>query len=100
MLFLQASTIYERTDFDQDGNADGIHFGILEMAVETDPPNSTDFFASEFIGVQAFLNEHSRENWSRFCLAYRFTSRDFNDGVVGLAYIGPQPGNNAAGKVD
>ena len=62
------------------------------------PPNVTDPFASEFIGVQAFLNEHSSANYSRYCLAYRFTSRDFNDGVVGLAYVGPQPGVNAAGQ--
>ena len=95
----QGSSYFQRTDFDGDGNGDGIQFGIQDIVVEQQPA-TTGFFSSEFIGVQAFLNQHSTENWSEYCLSYRFTSRDFNDGVVGLAYIAPQPGVNAAGGLN
>ena len=94
---MQGSRIFESTDFNSDGLADGIHFGILGMEVENTPPASGTFFANQFIGVQAFLNQHSIADWSQYCLSYRFTSRDFDDGVVGLAYVAAQPGVNAAG---
>ncbi len=67
------------------------------MAIENNPPADGDFYDNDFIGVQAFLDRHSTADWSDYCLSYRFTSRDFNDGVVGLAYVGPQPDVNAAG---
>ena len=94
---MQGSRIFEGTDFDDDGLADGIHFGILGMEVENTPPASGTFYDNQFISVLEFLNEHSTADWSQYCLSYRFTSRDFDNGVVGLAYVAPQPGVNAAG---
>ncbi len=94
---MQGSRIFERTDFDDDGLADGIHFGILGMEVENTPPASGTFYDNQFISVLEFLNEHSTADWSQYCLSYRFTSHDFDNGVVGLAYVAPQPGVNAAG---
>ena len=94
---MQGSRIFERTDFDDDGLADGIHFGILGMEVENSPPASGTFYDNQFISVLEFLTEHSTADWSQYCLSYRFTSRDFDNGVVGLAYVAPQPGVNAAG---
>ena len=87
-----ASMIYERTDFNNDNVPDGIHFGILNTDIQVIPPVTGDFFANEFIGVEAFLNQHSTANYEEYCLSYRFTYRDFDDGVLGLAYIGAQPG--------
>ena len=103
MLFLkflfQGSSIFENTDFDGDGSADRIHFGVRAFEIETQAPEEGSFFANEFIGVSTFLNEHSRADYSDFCLSYRFTYRDFDNGVVGLAYVAPQPGVNAAGGI-
>ena len=82
-----------------DGNPDNIQFGVLEMIVETTPPPSGNFFANDFIGVEAFLNQHSVADYSDFCLAYRFTHRDFEGGVVGLAYVAPQPPGTASGGI-
>jgi len=87
-----ASMIYERTDFDSDNTADGIHFGLLNIDIQETPPAPGDFFANEFIGVESFLNQHSTADYNSFCLSYRFTYRDFDDGVLGLAYIAAQPG--------
>ncbi|CAI8036894.1 Disintegrin and metalloproteinase domain-containing protein 10 [Geodia barretti] len=83
-----ASEIYKRTDFDSDSStSDNIQFGIRDLVIETTaslPP-----FDSPFIGVERFLQEHSRSSNFRdtFCLHYRFTHRDFDGGVLGLAYV-------------
>ena len=95
ILSFQASLIYEGTDFNPAGSP--IHFGIQRIVVEQNPPPSGDPFANEFLGVQSFLDLHSRGDFSDFCLSYRFTNRDFDNGVVGLAYIGQPLGSNAAG---
>ena len=44
-------------------------------------------YADNFIGVGAYLNIFSSVNHNGFCLAYKFTHRDFDDGVLGLAYV-------------
>ena len=53
-------------------------------------------YAQEFIGVEKFLDIISLEKTSatdtgRFCLHHVFTYRDFEDGVLGLAWVG-EPG--------
>lgn len=45
-------------------------------------------FADEFIGVEKFLELNSLQNHDQYCLAYVFADRDFNDGVLGLAWVG------------
>ena len=87
----ETSTIYETTDFTGDGADDLIEFGILNLEINTEPPADGDFDAEEFLGVEAFLTGHSLGNFSEFCLSYRFTYRDFDGGVLGLAYVA-QPG--------
>lgn len=80
----------QRTDFNGDGSADNIQFGIKDLIIETSP--SAPPFDNEFIGVERFLQEHSRRsNFDQvFCLHYRFTHRDFDGGVLGLAYVAKQ----------
>ncbi len=82
-----------------DNTPDNIQFGIQEMIVERTLPAAGTFFANDFIGVEAFLNEHSKADYSDYCLAYRFTHRDFDGGVVGLAYVAAQPPSNNIGGI-
>ena len=84
---LQGSTNFENQDFNDNGTPDGIHFSIFNLTVETSPPPSGSPFANNFIGPEAFLDEHSSFDYSDFCLSYRFTYRDFDRGVLGLAYV-------------
>ena len=80
-----ANAIYELTSFYGTGpGGDGIGFEIAGMDILTE---DTGMFVNDFIGVQAFLKEHSMEDFSSYCAAYRFTYRDFDDGVLGLAYV-------------
>ena len=98
-----ASMIYERTDFNGDGQDDRIQFGIQNLTILSEPPPGS-FLANDFIGVEAFLNEHSTANYEDYCLSYLFTYRDFDDGVLGLAYIAAQPnsggGAGGCGHID
>ncbi|KAM8876232.1 disintegrin and metalloproteinase domain-containing protein 10-like isoform 1-T1 [Synchiropus picturatus] len=40
------------------------------------------------IGIEKFLDLNADQNHDEYCLAYVFTDRDFDDGVLGLAYVG------------
>ena len=74
--------IYQMTDFD--GIFD-ITFSISTLLIHTEAQAG---FVNDNIGVETFLEQHSLTNYDDFCLSYRFTARDFADGVLGLAYIG------------
>ena len=83
--------IYESTIFYGNGpGGDGIGFEIAGIDILT---QDTGFFTDPFLGVQSFLGAHSHETFDAYCASYRFTYRDFNGGVLGLAYVA-QPGAN------
>ena len=85
--------IYERTNF---GGQLGITFAIANLIVETEPSPPFD---RPNLGVEAFLDFHSQADYSDFCLSYRFTARDFDGGVLGLAYIGKLPNSGSVGGI-
>ncbi|XP_038058240.1 disintegrin and metalloproteinase domain-containing protein 10-like [Patiria miniata] len=64
--------------------------GTAEEADNTNP------FRFSNIGVEKFLDLNSLQNHNDFCLAYVFANRDFNDGVLGLAWVG-SPGSTSGG---
>ena len=74
-----------------DGSPDNIQFGVRDVVVETEKPTVPPFNV-EFLGVEAYLRHHSNEPSGEFCLAYRFTYRDFDGGVLGLAYVAARNG--------
>ena len=49
-------------------------------------------FRFPYIGVEKYLDLHSSRNFDDYCLAYLFTNRDFDDGVLGLAWVGTVTG--------
>ena len=84
-IILAGSTNFERTDFDGDSLPDNITFAISRLTVETSKEDSR--FPNEFIGVDALLTKFSEDDYEAYCLSYLFTYRDFEDGVLGLAFI-------------
>lgn len=52
----------------------------------------TNPFRFANIGVEKFLELNSEQNHDDYCLAYVFTDRDFDDGVLGLAWVGAPSG--------
>lgn len=49
--------------------------------------NGTNPFCDEHVDVSNFLNMHSQQDYSSFCLSYAMTFRDFVGGTLGLAWV-------------
>ena len=45
-----------------------------------------------YLDAVSFLNTVSQDDFSQYCLAFAFTSRDFNDGTLGLAWLASKTG--------
>ncbi|XP_041355885.1 disintegrin and metalloproteinase domain-containing protein 10-like [Gigantopelta aegis] len=89
------NSIYKQIDFDGDNSADNINFIIKKIKIHTDP-TAPGYRLNGNFGVEKFLELHSEENYDAFCLSYMFTYRDFDGGVLGLAWTA---GENQAGGV-
>ncbi|KAG8505331.1 Disintegrin and metalloproteinase domain-containing protein 10, partial [Galemys pyrenaicus] len=86
-------TIYQTTDFSGIRN---ISFMVKRIRINTtaDEKDPTNPFRFPNIGVEKFLELNSEQNHDDYCLAYVFTDRDFDDGVLGLAWVGAPSGSS------
>lgn len=82
-----ASNIYKKTDFDKEGQnqPDGINFALQKISINT--THSHNKLSNQFLGVETVLNYFSEADWSDFCLSFLFTNREFESGVLGLAFV-------------
>ena len=84
-IVFQANLIFRGTDFDGDGSGDNIGFYISDISIFTEP-NSCKM--ANAVSVESYLELFSEYDFSKYCLATAFTSQNFADGVVGLAWVG------------
>lgn len=86
-------TIYQSTDFMGIRN---ISFMVKRIRINTtaDEKDPSNPFRFPNIGVEKFLELNSEQNHDDYCLAYVFTDRDFDDGVLGLAWVGAPSGSS------
>ncbi|KAK3528175.1 hypothetical protein QTP86_023899, partial [Hemibagrus guttatus] len=86
-------SIYQSTDFQGIRN---ISFMVKRIRINTtsDETEKSNPFRFANIGVEKFLELNSEQNHDEFCLAYVFTDRDFDDGVLGLAWVGAPSGSS------
>ena len=95
-LVTSVNTIFSATDFDLDGNVDAIGFLIRRLSIlRSDMPGYR--YGASSISVIDFLDLWSQENHDAFCLAMLLTYRDFDNGVLGLAWVAEPPGGNRGG---
>lgn len=75
-------------------------FKSLHPQINTtlDEKDRSNPFRFANIGVEKFLELNSEQNHDDYCLAYVFTDRDFDDGVLGLAWVGAPSGISAKNK--
>ncbi|XP_077994066.1 disintegrin and metalloproteinase domain-containing protein 10-like [Glandiceps talaboti] len=87
------NTIYNRVDFD---GTMGIGFQVQRVRLNDteDAKDTSNPFRFSNIGVEKFLELNSEMDHSQYCLAYVFTDRDFDDGVLGLAWVATATGAN------
>nr|XP_005998791.1 PREDICTED: disintegrin and metalloproteinase domain-containing protein 10 [Latimeria chalumnae] len=85
-------TIYQTTDF---RGIQNISFMVKRIRINTthDEKVPSNPFRFPNIGVEKFLELNSEQNHDDYCLAYVFTDRDFDDGVLGLAWVGAPAGS-------
>ncbi|XP_076011839.1 disintegrin and metalloproteinase domain-containing protein 10 [Genypterus blacodes] len=86
-------SVYKGTDFRGIRN---INFMVKRIRVNTtdDEKDKSNPFRFSNIGVEKFLELNSEQNHDKYCLAYVFTDRDFDDGVLGLAWVGAPTGSS------
>ncbi|XP_037652175.1 disintegrin and metalloproteinase domain-containing protein 10 [Sebastes umbrosus] len=86
-------SIYQATDFMGIRN---IAFMVKRIRINTteEARNPTNPFRFANIGVEKFLELNSEQNHDDYCLAYVFSDRDFDDGVLGLAWVGAPTGSS------
>uniref|UniRef100_A0A8C4GYT3 Disintegrin and metalloproteinase domain-containing protein 10 n=1 Tax=Dicentrarchus labrax TaxID=13489 RepID=A0A8C4GYT3_DICLA len=86
-------SIYQATDFMGIRN---ISFMVKRIRINTtnDEKDKTNPFRFPNIGVEKFLELNSEQNHDDYCLAYVFSDRDFDDGVLGLAWVGAPSGSS------
>lgn len=95
-IMTSVSTIFSSTDFDSDGTIDAIGFLIAKISILRSSMPGYPYGAAN-IGVTNFLDLWSQQNHNGFCLALLLTYRDFDDGVLGLAWVAEPPGGNRGG---
>lgn len=64
----------------------------FQINTTSDERDRSNPFRFANIGVEKFLELNSEQNHDDYCLAYVFTDRDFDDGVLGLAWVGAPAG--------
>uniref|UniRef100_A0A7N6AV78 Disintegrin and metalloproteinase domain-containing protein 10 n=1 Tax=Anabas testudineus TaxID=64144 RepID=A0A7N6AV78_ANATE len=86
-------SIYQATDFKGIRN---ISFMVKRIRINTtkEETDKSNPFRFANIGVEKFLELNSEQNHDDYCLAYVFTDRDFDDGVLGLAWVGAPSGSS------
>uniref|UniRef100_A0A3Q3X175 Disintegrin and metalloproteinase domain-containing protein 10 n=1 Tax=Mola mola TaxID=94237 RepID=A0A3Q3X175_MOLML len=86
-------SIYQSTDFLGIRN---ISFMVKRIMVNTssEEKDKSNPFRFANIGVEKFLELNSEQKHDDYCLAYVFTDRDFDDGVLGLAWVGAPSGSS------
>ena len=95
-IFNLVQDIYKSTDFDGDGIVDFITPSIQQFDILT--PDDVNYrFADSSTSVNEFLDLWSQDDQTSYCLALLFTNRDFDDGVLGLAWVAQPPGGNRGG---
>ena len=95
-IMSQVQTIFKSTDFDNDGIADGIMPIIAQVEVMgLDTPGYN--FLNTSLRVDEYLNLWTQFDHEQYCLALLMTYRDFDNGLLGLAYVVGPPGGNGGG---
>ena len=95
-IIASVQEIYRNTDFNGDGTQDNIQPVIVSVEVLDESVPGYRYGAAD-IPVNDFLDLWSQEDQSIYCLALLLTYRDFDSGVLGLAWLAQPPGGIIGG---
>lgn len=100
------ANMFKNIDFDGDGEPDGYTLAIKKldsMDISKCGYNLTHgncMFAVTNLGAAKFLDLVSTEDNSDYCLSYVFTHRNFDDGILGLAFTSSTESEKRGGICD
>ncbi|ESP02294.1 hypothetical protein LOTGIDRAFT_54048, partial [Lottia gigantea] len=84
---MEADLIFRSTDFNGDGIGDNIGFVIGDITIFTSADSPNNKFTSDNIAVHHYLDILTEYDFGSYCLGIAFTYRDFDRGIVGLAWV-------------
>jgi len=84
----EANRFLIASDFDDDGISDCFSLTVGEISVFTSKNSSSNLLNGHYPQPEDFLKRFSRYNFDGYCLGALFTSREFDDLVLGLAWRG------------
>lgn len=96
-IIADVQEIYRSTDFSGDGIPDNIQPVIASVEVLDQSAPGYRYGAADIL-VDDFLDLWSQEDQSEYCLALLLTYRDFDSGVLGLAWVA-QPAGGIVGGI-
>jgi len=83
------SDIYRLTKFTLPSTGElyqGINFQVKRVQINAEDDKKSPYHKKN-MGVERFLEKASEGDYDDFCLHYVFTKRDFDNGVLGLAWV-------------
>nr|CAB3219989.1 ADAM 17-like protease [Phallusia mammillata] len=99
-LIDRVNKIYKKTNWDASGETmyTGYGFQIGEITIHNDTTftESTRYNMDQLWGAKDLLEAFSEDNRS-VCLSHLFTYVDFENGLLGLAYVGSEKVDNVGG---
>ncbi|XP_075550227.1 disintegrin and metalloproteinase domain-containing protein 10-like [Dermacentor variabilis] len=84
----RASDVYRRTDFN---GVEDVTFNVHMIKINDTkkcPSDKNPYCLDKMDPALYLLTTAKSANYDDYCLAYSWTYRDFDDGVLGLAYVG------------
>ncbi|XP_071788946.1 disintegrin and metalloproteinase domain-containing protein 10-like isoform X2 [Asterias amurensis] len=90
----EADSVYRATDFDADGIADNVGLAIGGATIFESESAQNYLISQEYQDAYRFLSDFSLYDFSSYCMGLAFTYRDFNEGILGLAWMG-YPGSDS-----
>ena len=95
----ESHEIFRRTDFNGDSAADNIEFSIEEIRIFATPDADGYLLASVTPSANDLLIAFTTYDFDNLCLGFLFVRRDFERGVIGLAWTANSNLRGAAGGI-
>jgi len=93
----EANKKWATLDLDSDRHSDCLRLSVAEITIFTSPDSSVNLLTGSYLHPEDFLKRFSRYNFDGFCAGVLFTSRQFSELVLGLAWRGSKRGGGVGG---
>jgi len=93
----EANKKWATLDLDSDRHSDCLRLSVAEITIFASADSSVNLLTGSYVHPEDFLKRFSRYNFDGFCAGVLFTSRQFDELVLGLAWRGSKRGGGVGG---